>query len=113
MTLPVFQPLPLTRRPQPFSDPAYLYEIKYDGFRALAYADPSGVRLVSRNGNRFSGFSDLCAGIEFALSLRVVQDDGSFRTLTDAEIGLYRAVLERKYTPHTWPAKEQQRQSCR
>ena len=45
--------------------------MKYDGFRALALLDTSGVRLVSRNGNRFASFTDLCAGIEFALSLRV------------------------------------------
>jgi ATP-dependent DNA ligase len=54
--LPQFQPLPLTRRPQPFSHPDWLFELKYDGFRALAYCDPSGVRLVSRNGNHFSSF---------------------------------------------------------
>ena len=31
-------PLPLTlgRLPAPFDDPGWLYEIKYDGFRALA-----------------------------------------------------------------------------
>lgn len=59
VTLPTFLPLPLTRRPEPFSRPDWLFEIKYDGFRALAYADPSGVRLISRNGNRFSSFADL------------------------------------------------------
>jgi len=62
--LPVFQPLPLTRQPEPFSHPDWLFEVKYDGFRALAYCDPSGVRLVSRKGIRFSSFTELCAGIE-------------------------------------------------
>jgi hypothetical protein len=32
----------------------WLFEVKYDGFRALAYCDPSGVRLISRNGERFA-----------------------------------------------------------
>jgi len=65
--LAVFQPLPLTRGPEPFSHPDWLFEVKYDGFRALCYTDPSGVRLVSRNGNRFSGFGDLCASPELFL----------------------------------------------
>lgn len=67
-TIPVpfatFQPLPLTRKPEPFSHPDWLFEVKYDGFRALAHRDPSGVRLISRNGNRFASFGDFCASIE-------------------------------------------------
>jgi len=62
--LPLLQPLPLVRRSEPFSYPDWIFEIKYDGFRALAYCDPSGVGLISRNGNRFASFSDLCAGIQ-------------------------------------------------
>lgn len=99
--LPLLQPLPLTRRPQPFSDPAYLYEIKYDGFRALAYADPSGVRLISRNGNRFSSFGDLCAGIEFALSLRVRHAvlDGEIACLDEDGCSHFNELLFRRGTP--------------
>lgn len=49
---PIVQPLPLTRRPEPFSYPDWLSEVKYHGFRGVAYADPSSVHLISRNGNR-------------------------------------------------------------
>jgi hypothetical protein len=31
-----FQPMPLSRRPNPFNHPEWLCELKYDGFRALA-----------------------------------------------------------------------------
>ena len=31
-----FQPMPLSRRPRPFNHPEWLFELKYDGFRALA-----------------------------------------------------------------------------
>ena len=35
---------------EPFTSPAHSYEIKWDGFRALAFLDPKeGVRLQSRN----------------------------------------------------------------
>jgi hypothetical protein len=37
-----FLPLPLTRRPEPFSHPDWLFEVKYDGFRSLALVEPSG-----------------------------------------------------------------------
>src|SRR5207302_5347324 len=83
LMLPVLPPLPLTRRPQAFSDPDWLFEIKYDGFRALAYCDPSGVRLVSRNGNRFASFTDLCAGIELFLKARHAVLDGEIACLDD------------------------------
>jgi hypothetical protein len=53
MPLPQFQPMLLGRARDPFSHPEWLYEIKWDGFRALAYADKLWVcRLVSRNGNQ-------------------------------------------------------------
>jgi bifunctional non-homologous end joining protein LigD len=34
-----------------FDDPQWLYEIKWDGYRALAFLDGGAVRLVSRNQN--------------------------------------------------------------
>jgi DNA ligase D-like protein (predicted ligase) len=34
---------------QPFSDPNWIYETKFDGVRALAFRDGRGVRLLSRN----------------------------------------------------------------
>lgn len=35
---------------RPFSDPAFGYEIKFDGYRVLASAGAEGVKLKSRNG---------------------------------------------------------------
>jgi len=32
-----FQPVRLSRRAQPFDSSDFIYEIKHDGFRALAY----------------------------------------------------------------------------
>ena len=37
-----------------FDDPAWTYELKYDGFRALLFADPSGVRFISRRGSNLN-----------------------------------------------------------
>jgi hypothetical protein len=35
--LPKFFPIRLSRRPEPFDSDEYLYELKIDGFRALAH----------------------------------------------------------------------------
>jgi bifunctional non-homologous end joining protein LigD len=36
---------------KPFDDPDYIFELKHDGFRALAYVEEGKCRLVSRNSN--------------------------------------------------------------
>src|SRR5215469_4006402 len=55
----LFQAMPLIRRPRPFSDPDWAFEIKWDGFRALAHIENGRCRLVSRNGNEFKSFPAL------------------------------------------------------
>ena len=44
------RPMLLGEVKRPFSDPAYGYEIKYDGYRLLAECDGPKVRLQTRNG---------------------------------------------------------------
>ena len=39
---------------EPFNDKDWLYEVKWDGYRALAYLDGGDVRLVSRNQNELT-----------------------------------------------------------
>jgi bifunctional non-homologous end joining protein LigD len=54
--LPQFQPMPLQKRVSAFDHPDWVFELKYDGFRALAYIESGGCRLMSRNGNQFKSF---------------------------------------------------------
>jgi len=51
------QPIIPTRRTDPFDDPACLFEIKLDEFRALA--DTIAGRFISKNGNRLRRFDPL------------------------------------------------------
>ena len=53
-----FQTLDLNQQLNPFNHPDWIFEVKYDGFRSLAYIQP-GCTLVSRNGNTLSRFKDL------------------------------------------------------
>jgi bifunctional non-homologous end joining protein LigD len=52
------KPMPLVRVPEPFDHPDWLFELKYDGFRALAYIDSHRCRLVSRRGHEFRNKAD-------------------------------------------------------
>ena len=49
--------IPISRPNPPFDDPAYLYELKYDGFRGLA--DTLNGRILSKNKNRMKRFEGI------------------------------------------------------
>ena len=53
---------------EPFDDPNWLFEIKWDGYRAVAFLDKGRVRLVSRNQNdltpRYPELRQLAGSIE-------------------------------------------------
>jgi bifunctional non-homologous end joining protein LigD len=49
----------LSQRPDPFDHPDWLFEIKHDGFRALAYLDDAQCSLVSRKGHEYKSFQAL------------------------------------------------------
>src|SRR5689334_614218 len=70
------QPMPLGRKPEPFDDPEWIYELKYDGFRALAVVEYGRCTLFSRNGRPFASFSELASRIGYALMPRSVVLDG-------------------------------------
>ncbi len=56
-------PAPLVRAADPFDHPDFLFELKHDGFRALAYIEAGHCALVSRRGNVYKTFPRLCAAL--------------------------------------------------
>src|ERR1700744_2419442 len=48
------KPMLATLVDEPFDDPDWLYEVKWDGYRALAYINKGEVELVSRNNKTFN-----------------------------------------------------------
>src|SRR5438876_10977068 len=76
VTVPTqFQPMPLLKRRLPFDDPDWIYELKMDGFRALAVIEHGRAQLLSRNGHLFASFSALAESISGSLpNVRAVID---------------------------------------
>jgi bifunctional non-homologous end joining protein LigD len=50
----VIRPMLATLTDHPFSSEEWLYEIKFDGYRSVAFVDDGDVRLVSRNQNEMT-----------------------------------------------------------
>ncbi|HCN84778.1 MAG TPA: DNA ligase D [Sphingobacteriaceae bacterium] len=48
------KPMLATLVDEPFDDPDWVYEVKWDGYRALAFINNGGVELLSRNKKDFS-----------------------------------------------------------
>jgi bifunctional non-homologous end joining protein LigD len=66
----------LGRKPQAFSHPDWLFELKYDGFRALAFLEDGKCRLMSRNGNQFKSFENLSQALPKEVLSRSAIVDG-------------------------------------
>ena len=53
--------------PEPFEHPAFIFEPKLDGFRALAHVRGHRCELVSRNGHVFKSWPQLAEEIAHAV----------------------------------------------
>ena len=69
MTLPRVQPIPPTWHKEPFDDPDWLFDFKYDGFRAICYLELRRNRLISRNNNVMTRFEALAGQVAAALNI--------------------------------------------
>ena len=72
-----FPPVRLATVPRAFDHSDFIFELKYDGFRAVAHAEHSGnLRLISRNGDAFKIYPRLSSAIAEALAGRDAVLDG-------------------------------------
>jgi bifunctional non-homologous end joining protein LigD len=76
MTLPRVLPIAPTWRKEPFDDPDWLFDFKYDGFRALYYIEDGRSRLISRNGNLLTRFDALGGALAAELDVDDAVIDG-------------------------------------
>jgi bifunctional non-homologous end joining protein LigD len=86
----VREPLPQAIHPmlatlvdKPFENPEWLYEIKWDGYRALAFIEGGEARLVSRNQNDLTGQYPELAGLPSYVQARTAILDGEIVALDE------------------------------
>ena len=71
----VIHPMLATSAAKAFDDPDWLFEIKWDGYRAVAFIEGGRVRLVSRNQNDLTGqFAELKSLPQFVKAGRAILD---------------------------------------
>ena len=70
------KPMKATLVDQPFDEPGWIYEIKWDGYRAISYLDPGSTKIYSRNNLEFTQFD----------AIRGAMDDFNFRAILDGEV---------------------------
>jgi len=68
--------MPLAQLRAPFDHPDWLFEVKYDGFRALACLEGGTVRLVSRKGNTYKSLPALCRSLAACMTVSDAVLDG-------------------------------------
>lgn len=91
--------MPLSHKADPFNHPDWLFEVNWDGFRALLYSNAEGVRLVSRNGNAFKSFPELCKGLDRDLKGRRCILDGEIVSLDSQGKPQFKNLLFRRNEP--------------
>jgi len=64
MPLPRFDTAQLTLFRVPFDDPDFLFELKVDGFRALAHIEDGVCEFVSRRRNPYKSFKELQSSLD-------------------------------------------------
>jgi len=92
-----FQPMPLSRRALPFDHPEWIFELKYDGFRALAVIENGRTQLISRNGHPFNSFSELSKSLTHSAGKTVL--DGEIVCLDKRGRPQFRDLLFHRAAP--------------
>jgi bifunctional non-homologous end joining protein LigD len=99
---PKIAPVIVHPRPAPFDHPDWLFELKYDGFRSLAYVQEESTRLVSRNGNTFKTFPELTEAVGRELAGVSAVLDGEIVCLDERGHPDFNALFYRRGRPYLY-----------
>jgi bifunctional non-homologous end joining protein LigD len=93
---PKFSPIIPVRRSDIFDSSDWVYELKYDGFRALAYLDEDRCRFVSRKGNEMKRFEQLSSVIGKVVKVKSAVLDGEIVALNESGVPAFYHLMRRK-----------------
>lgn len=91
----------LVQQASPFDHDDWLFEIKHDGFRALAYIENGACKLVSRNDNDYKRFADLAAVMPSDIRAKSAILDGELTNPVRFPFGFIRSYLRQTCTGRT------------
>jgi bifunctional non-homologous end joining protein LigD len=98
MPLPRFDTAQLTLVREPFDHPDYLFELKHDGFRALAYISEGHCELISRRRNAYKSFQELREHLA-GLKVKDAVIDGELVCLDSKGRSIFNELLFRRGSP--------------
>jgi bifunctional non-homologous end joining protein LigD len=98
MPLPLMNAAKLTLIRQPFDHPDFLFELKHDGFRALAHIWDGKCELVSRKRNSYKSFQALRDNLAM-LKVKNAVLDGEIVCLDSEGRSIFNDLLHRKGFP--------------
>ena len=92
--------MPLLRVLQPFDHPDWLFELKHDGFRALAILERHRCRLVSRSGYVFKQWPQLAEELAHTVRADRAVLDGEVVCLRPDGVSDFYSLLLRRDSPY-------------
>jgi bifunctional non-homologous end joining protein LigD len=95
----LFSPMPLGRAAEPFNHPDWIFEIKWDGFRSLAFIENGRCRLVSRKRNEFRSFPALNVALPNECRAASAVLDGEIVCLDECGVSQFTDLLFRRGEP--------------
>ena len=98
MPLPVIEPMRLSRIAAAFDHPDFLFELKHDGFRCLAYISENRCELVSRKKNHYKSFDSLKTALANLRAADAILD-GEIVCLDSEGRSLFNQLLYRRAEP--------------
>jgi bifunctional non-homologous end joining protein LigD len=97
--LPKIEPMKLSLIPEPFDHPDWVFELKHDGFRALAYIAEGKCDLVSRENHTYKSFAELRVAIGESLHVKNAILDGEIVCFDSKGHSVFNELLHRRGEP--------------
>jgi bifunctional non-homologous end joining protein LigD len=92
-------PAPPRRQTQSFDDPEWIYEIKHDGFRALASIERGTCRFFSRKNHPLTGYRKLGEAVAHKVKAKTAILDGELVVADSEGRTVFGAMMQRGHHP--------------
>jgi bifunctional non-homologous end joining protein LigD len=89
-------PIPLGRTATPFDNPEWIFEIKYDGFRALALLENGHCWLVSRRKHKFQAFGEVASALGREVEAEMAVLDGELAVPDEHGRSVFSSSMKRR-----------------